>query len=51
MLVLDGNTNAIISANFIDSTQIRIANVVKEVEEKTHKCPVCKIENSEIVVK
>ena len=47
----DGNTNAIIAANYIDSTQIRIANLVKEVEKRTDKCPVCKIDNNEIVVK
>ena len=46
-----GNTNAIIAANSIDATQIRIANVVKEVEEKIDKCPICKIENNEIVIK
>lgn len=46
-----GNTNAIIAANYIDSTQLRIANVVKEIEEKTDKCPICKIENNIIVVK
>ena len=45
-----GNTNAIIAANYIDSTQIRIANVVKEVEERTEKCPVCKIQNNEIII-
>ena len=46
-----GNTNAIIAANYIDSTQLRIANVVKEIEYKTDKCPVCKIENNVIVIK
>lgn len=46
-----GNTNAIIAANYIDSTQLRIANVVKEVETKMEKCPLCKIENNEIVIK
>ena len=46
-----GNTNAIIAANYIDATQVRIANVVKEIEAKTDKCPVCKIENNEIIVK
>ena len=46
-----GNTNAIISANYVDSTQIRIANVVKEVENGVDKCPVFKIENNKIVVK
>lgn len=46
-----GNTNAIIAANYIDSTQIRIANLVKEVEEKIDRCPVCKIENKVIIIK
>ena len=46
-----GNTNAMISANCIDSTQIRIANVVKEVEERVERCPIFKIENNEIIVK
>ena len=46
-----GNTNAIISANYIEPTQLRIANVVKELETRTDRCPVCKIENSEIVIK
>ena len=46
-----GNTNAMISANYIDSTQIRIANVVKEVEERVERCPIFKIENNEIIVK
>ena len=46
----NGNTKAIISANFIDVTQIRIANLVKEISEKTDKCPVCKIDVNEIVI-
>ena len=46
-----GNTNAIIAANYIDSTQLRIANVVKEVEARTEKYPICKIENNEIIIK
>jgi len=41
---------AIISANSIDVTQIRIANLVREVGEKIEKCPICKIENGEIVI-
>jgi len=45
-----GNTNAIIAANSIDSTQLRIANVVKEVEAKTERCPICKIKNNVIVI-
>ncbi len=46
-----GNTNAIICANYIEPTQIRIANMVKEVEGRTEKCPVCKIDTNEIVIK
>jgi septum site-determining protein MinC len=45
-----GNTKAIISANSIDITQIRIANLVKEVENKTDKCPICRIDGNKIVV-
>jgi septum site-determining protein MinC len=45
-----GNTKALITANSIDSTQIRIANLVKEVEARVEKCPVCKIEGNEIKV-
>lgn len=46
-----GNTKALITANYIDITQVRIANLVKEVEEKIEKCPVCKIEGNEIKIK
>ena len=46
----NGNTMAIISANNIDLTQIRIANLVREVGEKVDKCPICKIEKNEIVI-
>lgn len=46
----NGNTKAIISANYIEVTQIRIANLVTEVSEKTYKCPICKIEKNEIVI-
>lgn len=46
----NGNTMAIISANYIDVTQIRIANLVREVGEKIDKCPICKIQNNEIVI-
>ncbi len=45
-----GNTMAIISANTVDVTQIRIANLVREVGEKIDKCPICKIEKNEIVI-
>ena len=46
----NGNTMAIISANYIDVTQIRIANLVTEVSERTDKCPICKIEKNEIII-
>ncbi len=46
----NGNKKAIISANSIDITQIRIANLVREVSEKTDKCPICKVENDKIVL-
>ena len=46
----NGNTMAIISANNIDVTQIRIANLVREVGEKVDKCPICKIEKNEIII-
>ena len=46
----NGNTMAFISANFIDVTQIRIANLVREVGEKIDRCPICKIEKNEIVI-
>ncbi|MCR5187118.1 MAG: hypothetical protein K6D97_08430 [Clostridia bacterium] len=46
-----GNTMAMISANSIDSTQIRIANLVREVTGRTEKCPICKVEKNEIVVR
>lgn len=36
----NGNKKAIISANSIDATQVRIANVVKEIPENDYKLPV-----------
>lgn len=45
-----GNTKALITANLIDVTQIRIANVVKEVESRIEKCPVCKIDGNKIEI-
>ena len=35
----NGNKKAIISANAIDSTQVRIANVVKEITDNDYKLP------------
>lgn len=46
----NGNMLAMISANSIDVTQIRIGNLVKEIEEKIEKNPVCKVSGSEIVI-
>lgn len=46
----NGNTKAMISANYIEVTQIRIANLVTEIPERVDKCPVCKIEKNEIVI-
>ncbi len=46
----NGNVKAVISANSIDVTQIRIANLVREVEEKVDRFPVCKIKNNTITI-
>lgn len=46
----NGNTKALITANYIDATQIRIANQVKEIEEKIEKCPVCRLEGNEVKI-
>ena len=46
----NGNIKAMISANTIDVTQIRIANLVREVGEKIDRCPICKIDKNEIVI-
>lgn len=46
----NGNMLAMISANSIDVTQIRIGNLVKEIEEKIEKNPVCKASQSEIII-
>ena len=47
----NGNKKAIISANCIEVTQVRIANLVKEVAEKMEKCPICSIEANDIIIK
>ena len=47
----NGNKKAIISANCIEVTQIRIANLVKEVAEKMEKCPICYIDMNDIIIK
>lgn len=47
----NGNKKAIISANCIDVTQVRIANLVKEVAERMEKCPICSIDLNDIIIK
>lgn len=47
----NGNIKAIISASSMDVTQVRIGNLVKEIEEKIDKTPICEIENGNIVIK
>lgn len=44
----NGNTKAVISANTIESTQIRISNLVKEVTEKEERCPIFGIKGNSI---
>ena len=46
----NGNMLAIISANSIDVTQIRIGNLVKEIGEKIEKNPICKAKGNEIII-
>lgn len=46
----NGNMLAMISANSIDVTQIRIGNLVKEIEEKIEKNPICKVSGNEIII-
>lgn len=46
----NGNMLAIISANSIDVTQIRIGNLVKEIGEKIGKNPICKVDGKEIII-
>ena len=47
----NGNKKAIISANCIEVTQIRIANLVKEASEKIEKCPICSVNGNDIIIK
>ena len=47
----NGNKKAIISANCIEVTQVRIANLVKEVAEKMEKCPISYNEMNDIIKK
>ena len=46
----NGNTKAIITANTIETTQLRIANLVKEVKEREEKCPIFGVKNGSIEV-
>ncbi len=46
----NGNIKAIISANCIEDTQVRISNLVKEVGEKVEKCPVCEVLDNNIII-
>lgn len=47
----NGNIKAIISANLVGETQIRIANQVKEITMQEDRCPIFGIEDKEIVRK
>lgn len=44
----NGNNKAIIAVNTIETTQIRISNLVKEVVEKEERCPIFGIKNDNI---
>ena len=46
----NGNMLAIISANNIDVTQIRIGNLVKEIGKKIEKNPICKVDGNQIII-
>ncbi len=46
----NGNMKAIISANSIGVTQIRIGNLVKEIEEKIDRNLMCTVSGNEIVI-
>ena len=47
----NGNNKATIAANVIETTQIRISNLVKEVTEREEKCPIYYIKNNSIELK
>ena len=47
----NGNIKAIIAANTIEDTQIRIANLVKEINEIEEKSPIFGIDFKQIVRK
>jgi len=46
----NGNKKAVIAANSIEVTQIRISNLVTEIAEKVDKNPICKIKSNKIEV-
>lgn len=46
----NGNKKAIISANAIDSTQVRIANVVKEITDNDYKLPFIYLDGENIEI-
>lgn len=46
----NGNKKAIISANAIDSTQVRIANVVKEITDNDYKLPLIYLDGENIEI-
>ena len=47
----NGNNKATIAANVIETTQIRISNLVKEITEREEKCPIFCIKDNAIVLK
>lgn len=44
----NGNNKAIIAANTMEPTQIRISNLVKEITEREERCPIFGIRNDKI---
>lgn len=46
----NGNKKAIIACNSLDSTQVRIANVVKEIPENDFKLPVLFLDGENIEI-
>lgn len=46
----NGNMLAMICANSIDVTQIRIGNLVKEIEEKIERNPVATVSGNKIII-
>lgn len=47
----NGNIKAIVTANTVEDTQVRIANKVKEITAVEEKCPVFEIDGREIIRK